>query len=117
MNQQAIAQARGDALGILGPGAPQRIGQGPEQALQVRRRGSDAAAQPFHPAERALEVPRIDRLEQVVDRVHRERVERVLFVRGRENDDRLDRQARQHLEAIQPRHLDVEETDVGRQPR
>ena len=61
---------------------------------------------------------RIDRLQQVVDRVDLERLDGVLIVRGDEDDLRR-RVVAEHpprdLEAGEPRHLDVQEHDVGLQ--
>jgi len=64
--------------------------------------------------EGALEALRRHRLEQVVERVHLERADRVL-VEGRDEDDRRHprRPARvDHREPVHPRHLHVEEEQV-----
>ena len=67
------------------------------------------------PVERLLEPVGIHRLQQVVHRVHRERIDRVLVEGGHEHelrqDVRLDQPARD-LEAGQAGHLDVEEQQV-----
>ena len=62
---------------------------------------------------------RVDRLQQVVDRVDLERLDRVLIERGDEDDVRrraLVEHPPRHLEAGQPRHLHVEKHHVGLQP-
>jgi hypothetical protein len=56
----------------------------------------------------------VDGLEEVVDGVHAEGLERVLVVRGGEDDDGLGGQAGENLEAVEARHLNIEEADVGR---
>ena len=71
--------------------------------------------EPPRALDRDLEPRRIHRLQQVVDRVHLERLDGVLIVR-RDEDDVRRRVRLEHpprdLEAGQPRHLDVEEHDV-----
>ena len=78
--------------------------------------GGDAAPRPI---DGDLEPRLIDRLQQVVDRVDLERLDRVLIV-GRDEDDlRTGAAADQpprDLEAGQPRHLHVEKDDVRLQP-
>ena len=66
---------------------------------------------------RALEglaqASRLDRFQQVVDRAHVERGYRVLGVRSTEDHDRaIVGQQPQHIQARQPRHLDVQQHDV-----
>ena len=73
-------------------------------------------AQAFHGAARRLVEPLIDHwLEHVVHRLDLERANRVLVVRGDENDQWLmgRRRLAQRLEAAQPRHLNVEKHQVG----
>ena len=57
----------------------------------------------------------IDRLHQIVDRLRVEGAERMFAERSDENEQRkLDvHQALDHREAVEPRHLDVEEDEVG----
>ena len=85
--------------------------------------GPGPPSDPCRPAAAArssgdLEPRLVDRLQQVVDRVDLERLDRVLIVGGDEDDVRrrlrVDHAPR-HLETGQPRHLDVEEHDVGLQ--
>ena len=54
-----------------------------------------------------------ERLEQVVERVNFEGAQRVLVVRGDEDDDRRAVEQLQHFEAVELRHLDVEQEEVG----
>ena len=80
-------------------------------------RAIDADA-PLRPLHGQAEPNRVDRLEQVVDRVDLERLDGMLIIRGDEDDVR--RRARvehpaRDLEAGQPRHLHVEEHEVGLQ--
>ena len=69
---------------------------------------------------RLLEPRRLDRLQQVVDRVHLERLDGVLVERRDEDD--VARRARSATmrratsNPVRPGHLDVEEDDVGPQP-
>ena len=58
----------------------------------------------------------VERLEQVVERADLERLERVLIVRGDEDDERhpLAADRLDDLEAVHLRHLDVEEHEVRR---
>src|SRR5262245_53824083 len=64
--------------------------------------------------DRRLESPRLDRLEQIVDRVHFERADGMLVVRGDEDDPRASgwREGADHTEPIELRHLHVEEYQV-----
>ncbi len=69
--------------------------------------------------QRDLEPRRVDRLQQVVDRVDLERLDRVLIVGRDEND--MGRRAgvehpARHLESGQPGHLDVQKHQIRLQP-
>ena len=82
--------------------------------------GRSAAIRRRARCDRHLEPRRIDRLQQIVDRVDLERLDRVL-IEGRDEDDVRRRAAAvehpaRHLEAGQPRHLHVEKHDIGLQP-
>ena len=65
-------------------------------------------------AQRALEALAVERLEQVVERLHLERAQRVLVVGGDEHDGRhpIRADGLDHLEAVELRHLDVEEHEI-----
>src|SRR5690606_25337472 len=65
--------------------------------------------------DRFAETVRIERLEHVVDGVRIERTERELVIRGREDGDRHVRGAErlEDTETVQPRHLNIEEEQVG----
>src|SRR5262245_40320344 len=63
------------------------------------------------------EAVRGHRLQQVVDRVHLEGLERVLVEGGDEDDRLLPPDQLEHLEPRELRHLDVEEHEVGLQLR
>ena len=80
--------------------------------------GAVGSNPPARALDRLLQALRLDRLQQVVDRVHLERLDRVLVERGHEDDVAcqlpLDQPAR-HLEARQPGHLHVQEHHVGLQ--
>ncbi len=69
-----------------------------------------------HVRERALEPLVHQRLQQVVERVRVEGVDRVAVEGGHEYDHRHAglRDAAQHLESVDARHLDVEEHEVRR---
>ena len=54
-----------------------------------------------------------ERLEQVVDRVHLERPQRELVVRRDEDHRHVAAHQLEHLEAVELRHLHVEQQDVG----
>ena len=66
--------------------------------------------------ERAAEPIAIERLQQVIERRHLERLNGVLIVCGYENDDRatLGIELLQNSEPVQLRHLHVQEHQVGR---
>ncbi len=69
-------------------------------------------AQPFDDPREAI---RVDRLQEVVERLDRERIDRVLRVRGHEDDCRRIgslAHERRRREAGDAGHLDVEEDDV-----
>src|SRR5690606_36826874 len=101
-----------------------------EEALQVRGTGVDlgeqrlqplletlAAAQHellARPAERTLEALRLEGLQQVVQRVRLEGLQGELVVGGDEDGHRhpLDAYPFEHAEAVEPRHLDIEEDQV-----
>lgn len=57
----------------------------------------------------------VDRLQQIIQRLHFKGSQRVLVIGGEEDDarDRSLRQQPQHLYAAHPRHLDVEKYQVG----
>ena len=80
-----LAGARGDAIRIAGLPRAQRLGQLFHHLAKIRR-ARRRSAQPIEFRERALELPPVHRLEQVVDGVHLEGLERVLIEGGREND-------------------------------
>ena len=66
--------------------------------------------------ERAAQARIVDRLEQVVERMRLERVDREA-VEGRHEDDHRHaflRHAREHVQTREPRHLDIEEHEVRR---
>ena len=75
-----------------------------------------AAAPPRQLVERTRERVGAHRLDEVVERVDLERAQRVLVVRGREDDHRAGRQAARDREAVDLGHRDVEEHrgDVAR---
>ena len=80
--------------------------------------GFGAFANPLRALDRLGETLLLDGLQDVIDRVHLEGLDRVLVVRGDENDRRRPLhagEARDDLEAVEPRHLDIEEHDVGPQ--
>ena len=80
--------------------------------------GSFAAAEALaHAGQRLAQTFGADRLQQVVDRVHLECADRVLVVGGREDHRHVAADQVEHLEAVELRHLDVEEQQVGRQLR
>ncbi len=61
-----------------------------------------------------IEAALVDRLQQVVERLRPKGIERVLIERRDEHDDRqrLLRNARDHVESGQARHLDVQEDEL-----
>ena len=65
--------------------------------------------------ERLLEALAPERLEDVVDGAHVERTQSVMVVRGHEHDrgDPVRADALEDAEAVEIRHLDVEEHEVG----
>ena len=66
----------------------------------------------------AGEAALIERLQHIIDRIHFKRLDRVVVKRGRENDLREFRlavhQLLDHAEAIEARHLNIEEYEVWR---
>ena len=68
----------------------------------------------FGAIERALETLGGKRFEQIVGRLRVEGAHGVLIVGGDEDHGRLGVDQLEHLEAIELRHLDVEENKVGR---
>ena len=66
--------------------------------------------------ERALEALAVERLQQVVERLDLEGAQRVLIVGGHEHDRRhaLGADRLNHLEAVELRHVHVEEHEIGR---
>src|SRR5262245_6293836 len=63
--------------------------------------------------ERTIQPNWLDRLQEVVDRVHLERLHGVLVVRSREDDAWTGGQPFHDLKAAQPGHVDIEEQHVG----
>jgi hypothetical protein len=72
-----------------------------------------SSSQAFDFIEGAVEGLGLDGLEQVVDGIYAEGLERVLVVCGSEDDDGLGGQAGEDFEAVEARHLDIEEAEVG----
>ena len=72
-----------------------------------------ALAQPrLGSLQRALEAIGAEWLQQVIDRMRVEGAHRVLVVGGDENDGGTGLDQLQHFEAVELRHLDVEEEQV-----
>ena len=95
--------------------------------LQILHHGEEAfpeiaGALAFEPIagtlERAKEPRAVERLQQVVERMDLERLQRVLVVGRREDDERypVRGQRANHAEAIHDRDLDVEEDQLGLEP-
>jgi hypothetical protein len=88
-----------------------------EKRLEIGTR-LGAPANPLRALDRLGEALLLDGLQDVIDRMHLEGLDRVLVV-GRDEYDRRRvlhiGEARYDLEAIEPRHLDIEEHDVGPQ--
>src|SRR6516162_8884060 len=110
------AHPRRDALGIFLCRRAIRIGQLFERALQLVLNlcQRSQTAQALYLLERTIQFLRFNRLEQVVDRVGLESLERVLIISGSENNPRLRRQLCEQLEAVHLRHLDVKKQHVHR---
>ena len=111
-----IAEARRNAAGELRLALAQRVRDLAEQGLQIRLRRRPRAAQPLHFVQSAFQCLWFNRLEQVIDGVFAERLQRILVVSCGENHNGLARQPRQNFKAIQPRHLDIEKAYVRRIP-
>src|SRR5215207_2405067 len=107
-----FARSDGGRRLVLGARAPaqegaEALGQSPRLAQLDLRLG----------ARERLPEPLVgERLQEVVERVHLERLERVGVVGGDEDDgrDALQLDPREHAEAVHAGHLDVEEEEVGR---
>jgi hypothetical protein len=80
--------------------------QGVQDLAEVGRRGVEARA---HARDGGCEPCCTERLHHIVDGALLERRDRVLVVRGHEHDVAATAGGLRHLEARQPRHLDVEE--------
>jgi hypothetical protein len=89
-----------------------------EQALLDRSRAVRAKVL-LGPPQRRAEAVVVERLEQVVERVHLEGAQRVLVVGGDEHDDRHRARSDRlhHVEAAHLRHVHVQEHDVGPRAR
>ena len=104
----ALGNELHDLLELIGAEAPDRLLMRPP----IR---DDPPPRAF---ERDLEPRRVDRLQQIVDGIDLERFNGVLIVRRHEDDlggRPAVEQPTRHLETGQPRHLDIEEDDVGLQ--
>ena len=88
-----------------------RLGQALQQAVEPRRRAADALLQA---PDRGGEPRRRERLQHVVDGPLLERLDGVLVERRHEDDVAAAVDLARDLDPRQPRHLDVEEEDVGR---
>ena len=99
------------ALGRTRSAAARRATSASTSAAPPSRRSRSRAR-----ASASCEPLRAERLQQVVDGVHLERPQRVLVVRGDEDRPALVAPEQlEHLEAVQLRHLHVEQHQVGRQ--
>ena len=118
LNRQPLAAALsfGDELDDPFELRVNRARAGGVRPIQVRHaRARDAAPRSI---DRHFETRGINRLQQIVDGVDFEGLNRVLIVRRHENNvrrrTRVHHVAR-HFEACQPGHLDIKEDDVGLQ--
>ena len=103
----------GSALDVL-----RRLGRDLGQHLLQRRRLLDAALLGEAAAdalERVGEPRLVHRLHQIVDRVRLEGAQRMVRISGDEDEQRRLHlhQALDHREAVEARHLDVEEDEIG----
>ncbi len=107
---RAFAGARRDTLELAA--GRQFFRELPRQRTHVGRGRRRRAAESFELVERLRQALRLHGLQQVVDRVHRERFKRVAVVRRREDDGDVAIELCDQFEAGHSRHLDVEEHDV-----
>ena len=89
----------------------------------LRRPERDHAGSGRTPIELALgarerfgKTPGLDRLQQIIHRVHREGLDRMFGVGGDEDDDRRPLQRGKKIEAVAAAQLDVEEDELRRGP-
>ena len=67
----------------------------------------------FGALQRVEEAAPVERFQQIIERVHFEGADRVVFISGGEDDQRAQlRQCFKHFKAIEFGHLDVEEQDI-----
>ena len=91
---------------------------GPGGRRQLVRRQPVASPDPLaHAIDRGGEAVGAERLQQVVDGVHVEGADGVLIERGHEHDGHVAADQLQHLEAVELRHLHVEDQQVRPQVR
>ena len=103
LDQQALQVLTRGARGGAQRGGPGRGGRLPRhRPREPRPHLSQRLAESFAP----------HRLEQIVERVHLERLERIFVVGGHEHDRRRRLEQLQNLEAVQLGHLDVEQDQV-----
>ena len=110
--QETVADLDGELIASAPP-----VRHQPDEVVNPFVAGQARGEAPAQPLHRLVEAPLLDGLQQVVDRVHLERLDGVLVVGGDEDHPRrrrrvLEQQVR-HFEAGEPRHLDVEKRDVG----
>ena len=106
---RALADPRRDPLQ---PAVRRELsGQLPRERAHVRPR---LAREPRQLVERLVETLGRDRLEQVIDRVHAERLDRVSIVGGGEHHGGRGVQLLEQLKAGQAGHLDVEKQHLDR---
>ncbi len=97
------------------PRAGADVGAGLALALLLRERGELCAVRARRAGERVLEIPGSHRLQQIADRLHVERLDRVLLERGAEDHRRRGLELRQvsgGLQAVHAGHANVHQHDV-----
>ena len=117
-DRRAIADARRHAFERTGDRSPRKEWRPVpdklrrELARELTYVGPRLPAQALELVERAIEPLGLDRLQEIVDRIHREGIDRVFVIRGGEDDERIAVEALQQIESGQPGHLDVQEQHI-----
>src|SRR5260370_533118 len=112
-----VSESRGDPLRIFRGCLPNRLRNLLQENLNIRLNNQSRFTQCFNLPDRSFHGFRLDWLQQIIDRIHTKCLELVLILCRSKDHDWLAAQLRQDIEAIQARHLNIEEAQDRKSTR